>query len=266
VAAHVVGDPGAVVAAIQALVAFCLAASSAYLLNDLSDLAADRAHPRKRSRPLASGRLSIPAGFLLAGLCLAGAFGMALLLPPMFAAALAAYYALTVMYSWLLRSEALVDVLTLAALYTLRIVAGAHAIGVPLSFWLLGFSMFVFFSLALVKRYAELAALRESGLGEAPGRGYSAGDAPIVLAVGVGSAMVSALVLALYMNSDSVKLLYARPDVLWLTCPLFLYWICRVWLLASRGEMNEDPVLFAVRDVPSYAVVAIALVLVWLAT
>ena len=266
IAAHRVADPAALVAAFQALLAFCLAASSAYLLNDLSDLAADRAHPRKRRRPLASGRLSIPAGLVLAAACRVGAAVTASCLPRGFGISLAAYYALTVLYSFTLRRIAMVDVIVLAALYTLRIVAGAFAIAVPLSFWLLGLSMFLFFSLALVKRYAELAALRESGIVAAPGRGYAGRDIDIVLAVGVASAMVSALVLALYMNSDSVKLLYSRPDVLWLTCPLLLFWVCRVWLLAARGEMNEDPVLFAVRDRASYFVAAAALALIWLAT
>lgn len=265
IAAHQVANPAALAAAFQALIAFCFAASSAYLLNDLADLAADRAHPRKRRRALASGRLSIPAGLVLAAACLAGAVAFCITLPRPFGAALAAYYILTLAYSVALRRIEMVDVITLAALYTLRIVAGAFAIAVPPSFWMLGFAMFLFFSLALVKRYAELVALRAAGISAAPGRGYDARDADIVLALGVASAMVSALLLALYMNGETVKILYRRPDLLWLLCPLLLYWVSRVWMLAARGRMNEDPVLFALRDGPSYAVAVIGIGVVILA-
>lgn len=265
-AAHRLGQGEMVLAAAQAFLCFCLLASSAYLLNDLLDLEADRAHPRKRARPLASGELSIPAGFALFALTLAGGFAASVGLPPAFRAALAAYFTLTLAYSFGLKRVAIVDVIALAGLYTVRIVAGAYAIVVPLSFWLLAFAMFLFFSLALVKRYAELVSLRLEGMPAVPGRGYSGHDVDIVLAMGAASAMVSALVLALYMNGDTVQVLYTRPDILWLLCPLLLYWVSRVWLLAARGQMHDDPVLFAVRDRASYAVVAAGAAIVWLAT
>ncbi len=266
VAAHRLGDAQALVAALQAFAIFCLVASSAYLLNDLLDLAADRAHPRKRTRPLASGELSIPAGLVLMVATFAAGVVASTGLPTAFRAALAAYFALTLAYSFGLKRVAIVDVIVLAGLYTVRIVAGAYAIVVPLSFWLLAFAMFLFFSLALVKRYAELVSLRLEGIPALPGRGYSGHDVDIVLAMGAASAMVSALVLALYMNGDTVQVLYTRPDALWLLCPLLLYWVSRVWLLAARGQMHDDPVLFAVRDRASYAVVAAGGAIVWLAT
>lgn len=265
-AAHRLGQGEMVLDALQAFLCFCLLASSAYLLNDLLDLAADRAHPRKRARPLASGELSIPAGLFLFALTLAAGLAASAGLPAPFRAALVVYFTLTLAYSFGLKRVPIIDVIALAGLYTVRIVAGAYAIVVPLSFWLLAFAMFLFFSLALVKRYAELVSLRLEGMPGAPGRGYSGNDVDIVLAMGAASAMVSALVLALYMNGDTVQVLYTRPDILWLLCPLLLYWISRVWLLAARGQMHDDPVLFAVRDLASYAVVAAGAAIVWLAT
>lgn len=264
IAAHRLGDPSLLGLAVQAVIAFCLVASGTYIANDLLDLAADRAHAQKRTRPLASGALPISWGTILAGLVLAAGAGIAWRLAPGFQAALAAYVVLTLAYSLFLKRIAFLDVVCLATLHTLRIIAGTFAIGVPLSFWLLAFAMFIFFSLALVKRYAELVALGPMAF--APGRGYSGQDAPIVLAFGTASAMVSALVLALYMNGDTVKALYSQPDALWLLCPLLLYWISRMWLLASRGQMNEDPVLFALRDSTSYFVAAAGSFVLWLAT
>jgi 4-hydroxybenzoate polyprenyltransferase/phosphoserine phosphatase len=265
-AAHRLADAGSVLAALQGFAAFCLAASSAYLLNDLADLGADRAHARKRSRPLAAGELSIAAGALLAIACLAGSFLAAWSLPRGFGAWLAAYVALTLLYSFALKRRAVVDVITLAGLYTIRIVAGAFAIAVALSFWLLAFSMFLFFSLALVKRYAELLGPASGGEAALPGRGYIPGDREVVLALGTASGMMSALVLALYMNGDTVLTLYSHPGALWLLCPLLLYWIARVWLIAARGRMDDDPVLFAARDATSYFVAAAASGVLWLAT
>lgn len=265
-AAHRVDDPAASSAAFQGLIAFCLAASSAYLLNDLLDLQADRAHPRKRRRALASGRLPIPWGLALCVACLAGAIAFAATLPRAFAATLAAYVALTISYSMALKRVVVVDVISLATLYTLRLIAGGFAVGVPLSFWLLAFSLFVFFSLALLKRYTELTAFAGADATPVPGRGYAGRDIDVVLAMGVASGLIGALVLALYMNGDTVKVLYRTPDVLWLLCPLYLYWIARMWLLGARAEMDDDPVLFAVRDVPTYIVVALGGAVVWTAT
>lgn len=266
VAAHRINEPASLVAALTGFAAFCLFASSAYLLNDLLDLGADRAHPRKRLRPLASGKLSIPAGLLLCAATLLAGVALASRLPALFQATLAAYFVLTLAYSFGLKRVAMLDVISLAALYTLRIIAGGFAIPMPPSFWLLAFAMFLFFSLALVKRYAELVSLEEEGIGAAPGRGYAGHDAEVVLAIGSASAMVSALVLALYINGEAAKDLYSRPALLWILCPILLYWVSRIWLLAARGQMHDDPVLFAVRDRASYAVAVAGAFVVWLAT
>lgn len=266
VAAHRIHEGASLAAALTGFAAFCLFASSAYLLNDLLDLGADRAHPRKRLRPLASGQLSIPAGLLLCALAVLGGAALAARLPAMFQATLGAYFLLTLAYSFGLKRVAMLDVISLAALYTLRIIAGGFAIPMPPSFWLLAFAMFLFFSLALVKRYAELVSLEGEGIGAAPGRGYAGHDAEVVLAIGSASAMVSALVLALYINGETAKDLYMQPAFLWILCPILLYWVSRIWLLAARGQMHDDPVLFAVRDKASYAVAAAGAIVVWLAT
>jgi 4-hydroxybenzoate polyprenyltransferase len=263
-ASHRLDEPQAVLMSLAAFVSFCLLASSAYVLNDLLDLQADRAHPRKRSRPLASGQLPIPAGAVLVVACLAAGAAVAAMLPAAFQVTLAGYVLLTIAYSLALKRVAILDLVSLALLYTTRIVCGGYALGAAVSFWLLAFAMFFFFSLALLKRYAELVALERDA--RAPGRGYAAHDAEVILAIGSAAAMVSALVLALYINGETAKNLYSRPEMLWILCPLLLYWIARVWLLAARGQMHDDPVLFAVRDAPSYAVAAVGALVVWLAT
>jgi 4-hydroxybenzoate polyprenyltransferase len=211
--------------------------------------------------------LSIPEGLgLLAGCLLAG-IAMSTLLPPYFRLAVAIYFAVTVAYSLALKRAAIVDVVSLATLYTLRIIAGTVAIGAALSFWLLTFAMFLFFSLALVKRYAELVALEtDEPSASAPGRGYGGHDLEVVLALGTASAVVSALVLALYINGETAKNLYARPELLWILCAILLYWISRVWLLAARGQMHDDPVVFALRDKASYFAAATGALVVYIAT
>jgi 4-hydroxybenzoate polyprenyltransferase len=257
--AHLAFDPAALAHALLAFVAFCLCASSVYVINDLVDLPSDRAHPRKRHRPFASGALPVISGMIAAPLLALAAFAVAALLPARFLLVLAAYFALTFTYSlWFKRVE-LLDVVVLASLYTGRIVAGAFAIAVPLSFWLLAFSMFLFLSLAMVKRHAELALVREQGRMAAAGRGYRVDDLPLLATLGGASGYLSVLVLALYINSRESAALYHAPQLLWLLCPLLLYWISRVWLLTMRGQMHDDPVLFALRDPPSLAVGALGL-------
>jgi 4-hydroxybenzoate polyprenyltransferase len=257
IASHRYGDPTAVLHAIYGFASFCFFASSAYVLNDVLDLGADRAHPRKRLRPFAAGQLSIPAGAVLfvASLCVGALFAAQLDMP--FRATLSCYFLLTLAYSLWFKRVVILDVVALAALYTLRVIAGGFAIAAPASAWVLAFAMFLFFSLALVKRYAELVSLESDGIGAAPGRGYAGRDIDIVRAMGTSSAVVSALVLALYVNGEAAANLYSRPVLLWLLCPLFLYWISRMWLLAARGLMHDDPVLFAVTDRASYLVAAI---------
>jgi 4-hydroxybenzoate polyprenyltransferase len=253
-AAHRFAEPRAHEAALGAFVAFGLAASGGYLFNDLWDVASDRAHPRKRLRPVAAGALSARAAAALAGLLIAAAAALSWRLPALFRALLAGYVVATFAYSLGLKRRPVLDVLVLAALYTVRLFAGGAATGTPVSEWLASFSMFVFLSLALLKRTAELA--RSSA--PPAGRGYRREELPLLAAMGVAAAFVSVLVLALYVSSDAVARLYAQPRWLWLLCPLALYWLSRLWLLAFRGEVDEDPVLFTLRDQESLAVVLAA--------
>lgn len=255
----------------QALLAFfCfgLCASSVYLLNDLLDLRDDRHHARKRLRPFASGRLSPLSGLVVFPVLLLGAFGIALWrLPGAFALGMLIYYGLTLAYSIWLKRVWVVDVVALAALYTLRIVIGGVALDIRLGFWLLVFSVFIFLSLALVKRYAELfPIMREEGDGgKIRGRGYQASDLTMIASLGAASGYMSVSVLALYVN-DPVTLQYYRyPEFIWFSCLLLLAWISRVWLLAHRGLMNEDPVVFALSDRTSLAIIAATGLAFWCA-
>jgi 4-hydroxybenzoate polyprenyltransferase len=165
-----------------------------------------------------------------------------------FTAVLGAYYVLTWAYSLRLKRAASVDVMTLAGLYTIRIIAGSAATNIPLSFWLLAFSVFIFLSLGFVKRYTELDDARLAGNTAASGRGYTAADLPLVMTLGVAAGYCTVVVMALYINSTDSQLLYRHNKPLWLICPLLLYWISRVWLLTTRGQMHDDPVVFALRD------------------
>jgi 4-hydroxybenzoate polyprenyltransferase len=246
--AHRLGDLSAVAAGLAAVVAFCLCASSVYLLNDMLDLEADRAHPRKSKRPFAAGDLSLATGLVLAPALLAVAALIAAFLPGKFQFFLATYYLLTFSYSVKLKRMLLIDAVALAGLYTLRIMAGAGAVTVALSFWLLLFSVFLFLSLAFVKRYAELDALRRQQRLQALGRGYRVEDLAVLQSFGTAAGYLSVLVLALYINSPEIEPLYHRPKAIWMLCVLMLYWISRVWMTAHRGGMHDDPVVYALRD------------------
>jgi len=247
-AAHELGNLVLLGQAILAFVAFGLCASSVYLLNDLLDLPADRSHTRKRSRPFASGTASVKVGAVLVPCLLAAAAGLATILPTAFLAALALYYVTTLAYSFSLKGKVMVDVLVLAGLYTLRILAGAAAVAIAPSFWLLAFSMFLFLSLAMVKRYSELLELMGAGKKSAKGRGYEVTDLVTVQSLGAAGGYCAVLVLALYINSENVHIGYVRPEMIWLLCPLLLYWISRMWQKAGRGEMHDDPIIFAFKD------------------
>ena len=250
--------------AIIGFVAFSLCASSAYVLNDLLDMESDRQHPLKRERPFASGNLSPWWGIAMCPLLLVGGFGVAAVLPGRFVLLLAFYLVVSTAYSVSLKKRAIVDVFVLAGLYTIRIYAGSEAIDVIISPWLLAFSGFVFLSLAFIKRGSELVMTKESGGNSIHGRGYSVDDMQFVLSVGPASGYMACLVMALYVSSPDVVKLYSHPKILWLLCPLFLYWISRTWLLCSRNKMPQDPVVFAVRDRTSYLVGAIAvLIMMW---
>lgn len=235
---------------ILAFLLFGLCASSVYLLNDLLDLADDRHHQSKCHRPFAAGRLSINSGLIAFPVLLFSAFvGAAWLLPWTFSVVLLAYYILTLAYSLTLKRMMAVDVIALAMLYTSRIIAGAAAFIMPLTFWILAFSMFMFLSLALVKRYAELREARKKGHTEKTrGRGYYPDDLEMISSLGASSGYLSVMVLALYIHDQATNGLYANPQVIWLACPLLLLWITRIWMLTHRGQMHEDPVVFAIRD------------------
>jgi len=254
--AHRYLDPQPVLETALGFLAFSLGASAVYVLNDLLDVEADRHHPVKRRRPFASGELPIRAGFvlipLLAGLSLAAA----LFLPQAFLLVLAFYFVTTTLYSVFLKEIALLDVLVLAALFTTRIMAGSTASGIQVSEWLLAFSMFVFFSLAAVKRYAELLRLKADSPTDTKlrRRGYFSGDDVLILQMGVSSGFMAVLVMALYITSDTVTRLYSAPSLLWLVCPLILFWIGRIWLLARRGEVDDDPLMFAMKDWTTWVV------------
>ncbi len=263
-AAHMLPEAGLATSLILAFLAFSLCASAVYVANDLLDLDSDRHHPRKRRRPFASGRVPVAIGVALAPLLLGGALLLALQVGPAFVAWLVAYFALTCAYSWGLKRLVIVDCLVLAMLYTLRIIAGAAAADIPLSFWLLAFSAFLFLSLAFVKRYAELEVQAGIGRERAHGRGYLTSDAPLVQSLGVMSGYAAVVVLALYLNSDSVLRLYHSPEFMWCAVPVMLFWISWIWMKAHRGQMHDDPLLFALRDRASLAAGALFFVVLML--
>jgi 4-hydroxybenzoate polyprenyltransferase len=263
-AAHAI-TPGYLLSCVIAFMAFSLVASAGYILNDLMDLSADRAHPRKRKRPFASGAIAISHGVLLmAGLLIAG-FGLAATLSPMFIAWVGVYLALTLSYSFWLKRRVLIDVFVLAALYTHRIIAGAIATGIEPSFWLLAFSTFFFLSLAMLKRYSELVDRRAENEAAPAGRGYWLDDMDTIVSLGVSSGYVSVMVLALYVNSPAVSRLYRSPELIWLVCPILLYWLSRTWVGAGRGKIHDDPIVFAVRDPLSRNLVILAFSIIALA-
>lgn len=257
VAAHRVSDSASWGALAIAFVSFSLCASTVYIANDLFDLESDRLHPRKRLRPFAAGTIPVWQGVVAAPVLLAASVLLGLQVGGDFMPWLIGYFALTCVYSVVLKRMVLVDCLTLALLYTVRIVAGAAAAGLDLSFWLLAFSIFLFLSLAFVKRYAELLVQAASGKDRAHGRGYYTSDASLVQAFGIASGYASVLVLALYLNSESVIRLYSRPEFAGATVPILLFWISWVWLQAHRGRMNDDPLVFAVKDPASIVAGAI---------
>jgi 4-hydroxybenzoate polyprenyltransferase len=264
--AHRFADTGAVIAACIAFASFCLCASSVYLLNDMLDLDADRRHERKRTRPFAAGNLPLSFGVVLTVLLAAGAAALAALLPWRFGVVLAAYFATTVAYSFGLKRLALIDVFALACLYTVRVMAGGAATEIYLSYWLILFCVPIFLSLAMVKRYVELDSILRAGKMKAAGRGYITQDMSILRSFGTSSAYLAVLVLALYLNSPELQALYRHPKALWAVFALTLYWVSRIWMFAFRGQMHDDPIVFAFRDRVSCAVMGLCVVSMLLAT
>ena len=248
IAGHQVADPERLGSMLLAFLSFSLCASSVYIANDLLDLESDRQHPRKRFRSFASGLFPIASGIALACGLIITSILLSRFVAGQFVTWLLFYFFLTSAYSFLLKRIMLVDCLTLAMLYTLRIVSGAAAAGMPLSFWLLAFSVFLFLSLAFVKRYAELEVLILSGKAKVHGRGYLTSDAPLVQSLGISSGYAAVVVLALYLNSEAVLKLYRAPEVVWGAVPVVLFWVSWMWLQAHRGNMHDDPLVFAVKD------------------
>lgn len=265
VMSHSWGRPEMVLTVLLAFIAFSCSASAIYIINDLVDLEVDRQHQQKRYRPFAAGSLSLYWGVVLAPLLLLAAFILASYINGMFVLSLLAYIVLTLSYSFLLKQFALLDVLALTTLYTLRIVAGAVAVNLTLSYWLLAFSMFLFFSLALSKRYSELHNLKQLGSAKQKARGYHVEDLPIIIIFGISSGYLAVLISVLYINNLQADALYNHPVWLWPVSLAVLYWISRIWLLAHRGELHEDPVLFAIHDRASYVLVVLVAISMFLA-
>ncbi len=252
--------------AIAAFFCFSFIASANYLLNDLLDIESDRRHLKKRFRPFAAGDLPVFTGLAIAALLVAGCCAFLPSLPLNFSLWLLLYVVTTSAYSWVFKRVPLVDVLLLAGLYTLRMQAGGAATGTLISPWLSSFAVFLFLSLAMVKRFSELANLRERGIVNSHGRGYLVSDLEQIRSFGTTSATAAVLVFMLYIARPDVDVLYRHSGRLWLIVPLMLFWLYRVWLLASRGELDEDPVIFAIRDGISLAIAACIAVLAVFAT
>ena len=267
-ASHRIAELDLLLTGLIAFLLFGLCASSVYLLNDLLDMEDDRQHASKRLRPLASGTVSIKDALLALPTLLMVAFaGSVWLLPWKFTLTLLCYYGLTLAYSLVLKRIMVVDVITLALLYTVRIVSGTFAFDIKLTFLMLAFSMFLFLSLALVKRYAELRESRNRGKTERTcGRSYYPADLEMVASLGASAGNLSVMVLALYIQDQSTLALYRHPQVIWLACPMLLYWVTRTWMIAHRGWMHDDPVVFAMKDRNSILLLGLFASVFWFAT
>ncbi|MGB8275053.1 MAG: UbiA family prenyltransferase [Alphaproteobacteria bacterium] len=254
-------DSASWVRAVLAFVAFSAAASATYVFNDLMDVAADRRHPKKRARPIAAGDVSVPLAGVIAAALLGLSFAVAAGLAPAFVWLLAGYVLLATAYSLKIKSYVIADVIALAGLYCVRVLAGAAAIGVTISFWLFAFSVFLFASLALVKRAAELVSQQGGGLSASPGRDYRSADLWIIAPLGTGLSAAAVLVLALYVNAPEVAGRFATPELLWLLLPTVLYWLGRLWIKTARGEMYDDPIVFSVRDRATRVIIPIVILI-----
>lgn len=259
--AHQFTDLGNLLSATIAFFSFSLAASSIYVLNDLFDLSADQHHPRKRKRPFASGDLPIASGAVIAPLLVIGSLSLSLFLPTPFLITLLVYFVITTAYSWRVKQMPIADVLTLAVLYSMRIIAGSFATGTIASGWFIEFAIFLFLSLAIVKRVSELKEIKDSEteVQTLRERGYQVDDLPLLLGFGTAAGYIAVFVFTMYLGSDKVLELYTYPRLLWVFCPLLLYWITRIWHLAWRGKMDDDPLAFAARDPQTFVVGAIGL-------
>jgi 4-hydroxybenzoate polyprenyltransferase len=243
-----------------AFLAFSLLASSVYVVNDMRDVESDRVHPRKRNRPFASGSLSHQQGIRLAAALILSSLLLGIYNGPKFFGVLICYFIIATAYTMILKKKLIIDICTLAGLYTMRLVAGGYATNIPLSVWLLAFSIFFFLSLAAVKRQAELVDNIQSGQIELIGRGYQIDDLPIISSMALSAGYLSVLILALYINSPEVVTLYKRPFAIWGVCLVILYWISRMVMAAHRGIINDDPIIYSLKDRISYFCLGIIMV------
>lgn len=265
-AAHKINDTTLLTQSMLAFMAFSTCASAVYILNDLLDLESDRIHIRKRKRPFASCLIPISHGVLMIPFLLVAAISITTLLPPLFTLVLAVYFIITFTYSARLKRQVIVDVILLAGLYTMRIIACLAATGIVPSFWLLAFSMFIFLSLALIKRYSELLVTLAQNKEQAAGRGYSVLDLPVLMSIGTSASMSAVMVLALYINLPETQQMYAHKLWLWLILPLLLYWLCRIWIKAHRGQVDDDPIIFAIKDWQSLVIFFLSACIFWAAS
>jgi 4-hydroxybenzoate polyprenyltransferase/phosphoserine phosphatase len=247
-------EPPTIVATLLAFFCFCCAASGTYVINDLLDLPGDREHPRKRHRPFAAGEIPITHGLLLAFGTTVAAFAASLLLPRQFSGVLALYVICTLAYSLLLKRRVIIDVIMLGGLYTLRVLGGLAAVNLPQTQWLLMFSLFLFLSLAIVKRCSELVGQQIAGRTSVAGRGYQVEDLRVLFPLGGAAGYGSVFVVTLYLSSPEVMALYTHPHRLWLVCPLLLYWISRMLITANRNNLRDDPLIYALTDRISWIV------------
>jgi len=264
-AAHRIADLALLGTAIGAFIAFSLVASTVYLLNDLKDAPSDRMHPHKRNRPIASGRLPTRVALATAALLLVSATVVAAFIGSHLVLTLSLYLGISIAYTLWVKEVVLLDVFVLAAGYALRIIAGAAAVRIDPSARLLAFCIFLFVSLALIKRYAELALLRTRDGATAHARAYRLEDQDFILALGVACGALSVLVLALYLATAAIDRAYSRSQLIWCTCVLLLYWISYMWLMAHRGRMTDDPLVFAIKNRVSVALILLMAVSAWLA-
>jgi 4-hydroxybenzoate polyprenyltransferase len=265
VLAHQTGNALALRNTAVAFAAFCLAASGNYLINDVRDREFDRQHPNKKHRAVASGAVSPLVAAITGALLIAGSLALAYSVSVETAGYLVGYGVLSLLYSLWLKRRVFLDVLALSALWTIRVLAGGTAAPVEVSDWLLALSVFLFVGLALLKRYADLGLLASRATESAAGRGYVIADRDLLRSMGVTSGYMAVLVLALYLTSPQVVRLYRSPRLLWLVCPLLLYWIAHMWFLAHRGAIQDDPIVVAARDPASYVVGALIALLLFAA-
>jgi len=242
--------------ALLATVCFCLTASATYIFNDFLDVHSDREHDHKKLRPLAAGTVTTRAAMILAVTLLVASIFLAVKLPLSFGIMLGVYFLSTILYSLYLKTKVILDICTLAGLYTIRLFAGGSATAIPISEWTAAFAMFCFLGLAAVKRYSELQASPETGE-LTTRRGYEQVDKSTIQVLGLSSMVMSVLVLVLYLRSPEVTLLYRHSEMLRLVCPVLLYWFGRIWIVAGRGRMHSDPIIFALRDRASLIAAAV---------